>query len=187
MNARKFSDAMSELDSKYIDEALNYKKKAKKPFWMKWGAMAACLCLVVVSALTISDLQDNLSGQGTTGQGNPSGEGTMEQVYTLPQAETMSVELVEWSVDHFKGIVVDAGDNSIFPADAELSVVFDYDTEILLEDGTIMVFNPDEPDTDSIGWKEGTIVTVKFVSYDEYREGNHFYNHVYASYVEVKE
>lgn len=111
----------------------------------------------------------------------------MEQVYTLPQAETMSVELVEWSVDHFKGIVADAGDNSIFPAGAELSVVFDYDTEILLEDGTIMVFNPDEPDTDSIGWKEGTIVTVKFVSYDEYREGNHFYNHVYASYVEVKE
>lgn len=37
MNAKKFSDAMSELDSKYIDEALNYKKKAKKPFWMKWG------------------------------------------------------------------------------------------------------------------------------------------------------
>ena len=31
MNAKKFSDAMSELDSKYIDEAINYKKKAKKP------------------------------------------------------------------------------------------------------------------------------------------------------------
>ena len=30
MNAKKFSDAMSELDSKYIDEALNYKKKARK-------------------------------------------------------------------------------------------------------------------------------------------------------------
>lgn len=26
MNAKKFSDAMSELDNKYIDEALNYKK-----------------------------------------------------------------------------------------------------------------------------------------------------------------
>ena len=31
MNAKKFSDAMSELDTKYVDEALNYKKKAKKP------------------------------------------------------------------------------------------------------------------------------------------------------------
>ena len=26
MNAKKFSDAMSELDTKYVDEALNYKK-----------------------------------------------------------------------------------------------------------------------------------------------------------------
>ena len=31
MNAKKFSDAMSELDTKYVDEALNYKKKMKKP------------------------------------------------------------------------------------------------------------------------------------------------------------
>ncbi len=30
MNAEKFSDAMSELDTKYVDEALNYKKKAKR-------------------------------------------------------------------------------------------------------------------------------------------------------------
>ena len=34
MNAKKFSDAMSELDTKYIDEALNYKKKAKRPGWI---------------------------------------------------------------------------------------------------------------------------------------------------------
>lgn len=30
MNAKKFSDAMSELDTEYVDEALNYKKKAEK-------------------------------------------------------------------------------------------------------------------------------------------------------------
>ena len=43
MNAKKFSDAMSELDTKYVDEALNYKKKAKRPSWIKWGAMACLL------------------------------------------------------------------------------------------------------------------------------------------------
>ena len=32
MNAKKFSDAMSELDNKYIDEALNYKKESQKAF-----------------------------------------------------------------------------------------------------------------------------------------------------------
>ena len=30
MNAKKFSDAMSELDSKYIDEALNYSATKKE-------------------------------------------------------------------------------------------------------------------------------------------------------------
>ena len=35
MNAKRFSDAMSELDTKYVDEAVNYKKKSKKPIWAK--------------------------------------------------------------------------------------------------------------------------------------------------------
>ena len=48
MNAKKFSDAMSELDTKYVDEALNYKKKSKKPGWVKWGAMAACFAVIAV-------------------------------------------------------------------------------------------------------------------------------------------
>ena len=35
MNTKKFSDAMSELDTKYVDEALSYKKKDKMPIWVK--------------------------------------------------------------------------------------------------------------------------------------------------------
>ena len=53
MNAKKFSAAMSELDTKYVDEALNHKKKAKRPGWIKWGAMAACLCLVVYAGIRL--------------------------------------------------------------------------------------------------------------------------------------
>lgn len=53
---------MSELDTKYVDEALNYKKKVKKPIWVKWSAMAACLAVVLfigVSVLTrYEDQQD---------------------------------------------------------------------------------------------------------------------------------
>ena len=40
MNAKKFSDAMSELDTKYVDEALNYKKKAGKKKTVKITTMA---------------------------------------------------------------------------------------------------------------------------------------------------
>jgi len=51
MNSKKFTEAMSEINNKYVDEAISYKKKAKKPAWLKWGAMAACLCLVVGLAI----------------------------------------------------------------------------------------------------------------------------------------
>lgn len=47
MNAKKFSEAMGELDNKYVDEAINYKKKAKKSGWIKWGTMAACFVIAV--------------------------------------------------------------------------------------------------------------------------------------------
>lgn len=174
MRKEKFCEVLGDISENYVEEA-RADRKARKPVWLKWGVMAACLCLAAFGALTVPNLRNEpIHGQLTT-----------EQVYTLPQSETMSVELVAWGGDHFKGIVVDAGDNSIFPVDAELSVVFDYDTEILLDDGSLMVFNPDEPDTDVIGWEEGMIITVKFVNYADYKEGNHFYNQVYASYVEL--
>ena len=53
MNAKKFSYAMSELDSKYIDEALNYKKKAKKPVWVKWGGYSGLLLPCVVGCVVV--------------------------------------------------------------------------------------------------------------------------------------
>ncbi|UQT50345.1 hypothetical protein M5E87_13175 [Flavonifractor plautii] len=62
MNSKKFSEAMSELDSKYIDEALNYKKKARKPGWIKWGAVAACLCLIISSMYLLRPNDYNEAG-----------------------------------------------------------------------------------------------------------------------------
>ena len=60
MNTKKFSDAMSELDTKYVDEALSYKKKDKMPIWVKWEAIAACLCLMMpLTAFAIDIIQYN--------------------------------------------------------------------------------------------------------------------------------
>lgn len=178
MKNEKLLRAIGEIEDDLVCNAVHDARARKRtlPLWAKWGALAACLCLLLAGALTIPRLRS----------ADPREQTTMAQVYTLPQAETMRVELAAWSGDHFTGVVVDAGDNSIFPVGAELSVVFDYDTEILLDDGTILRFNPDEPDTDAIGWRKGTIVTVRFVNYEEYQEGNHFYNQVYASHVEAE-
>ena len=51
MNTKTFSNAMSELDTKYVEESLNYKKRAKQPVWLKWGAVAACLCLLAAGGI----------------------------------------------------------------------------------------------------------------------------------------
>lgn len=65
MNSKKFSDAMSELDTKYVDKALNYKKKSKKPNRGKCGAVAACLCLVA-AAISISHILNSTQDDTTT-------------------------------------------------------------------------------------------------------------------------
>jgi hypothetical protein len=63
MKAKQFSDAMSEIDNKYVDEALNYKKKGNMPVWAKWGTMAACFAVVAI--LGIGVFRSGLFG-GTT-------------------------------------------------------------------------------------------------------------------------
>ena len=52
----KFSEAMGEIDSKYVEKAINYQSKQKRHSWLKWGAVAACLCLVLVAVFIISTL-----------------------------------------------------------------------------------------------------------------------------------
>lgn len=49
MRGKNFLDKMELVDSGYVEEA-DTKSIKKKPRWIKWGAMAACLCLVVVGA-----------------------------------------------------------------------------------------------------------------------------------------
>ncbi len=55
MNTKKFSEAMGEIDDKYVEEAIRYRatKKAKglSSKWIKRGAIAACLCVALVAGV----------------------------------------------------------------------------------------------------------------------------------------
>lgn len=68
MNSKRFTEAMSEIDNKYVDEAIGYKKKAKKPRWVRWGAVAACLCLVACIGTYIAN--NFIPGGGGFGNGD---------------------------------------------------------------------------------------------------------------------
>ena len=152
-------------------------EKIKKPNWKAWGTVAACLCLVAVLAFT-SPL---LNGKNT----HPRGDYAIEEVLMLPQEAGIYVELVEWQGEGFQGIVRDLGDTGPFPETAELTILFDEDSEIRLDNGDMFKYNADEPNAEAVGWEAGTIVHVKFIKYVNYLEGNHFYNQLFARRVEV--
>jgi len=49
MNEKKLSEAMNQIDDRYIKEALLYKGNSKKTLWLKWGILAACLALLLAA------------------------------------------------------------------------------------------------------------------------------------------
>lgn len=57
MNTRQFFEAMNEVSDKYYEEAANYHSKKHK--WIKWSAMAACLCIVAAGAFAIPQFIGN--------------------------------------------------------------------------------------------------------------------------------
>lgn len=69
MNAKLFSEAMSEVNDKYYEEAENY--HCKKHGWVKWSAMAACFTVVLFTALSV--LPNYFRQHGTTPPDNPNG------------------------------------------------------------------------------------------------------------------
>jgi len=62
MNAIEFSNALGKVNDKYIMEVVTYKRKKKRD-WLKWGAMAACLCLIVYGMIdTLGRFDYSLDG-----------------------------------------------------------------------------------------------------------------------------
>ena len=57
MRKEDFAETFGDINEKHIVEA-RAGHKAKKPVWLKWGAMAACMCLVVLGAFVVPTLFD---------------------------------------------------------------------------------------------------------------------------------
>ena len=62
MTTKTFSYALGEIGDKYITEANEYTATKKKHNWRKWCAVAACLCLVMATAIVhlLSPLKTNV-------------------------------------------------------------------------------------------------------------------------------
>ena len=60
---------MGFIDEDLIAGAIEYTRTKKKNSWIKWGAMAACLCLVIVGAFVAPGLVGNQNVEQPLGQG----------------------------------------------------------------------------------------------------------------------
>ena len=81
MKEKRLLKALGQVDADYIEEA-SPTKQAKRPHWMKWGAIAACLVLICVATIHFS-LAPTPGGTSTTTNtgittGNISGEGDQD-------------------------------------------------------------------------------------------------------------
>ena len=65
MKKKTISDAITNISTEYIEKAADYTavKKARKPVWLKWVAMAACFA--VVAGLGVGVFQTGLFGSKT--------------------------------------------------------------------------------------------------------------------------
>jgi len=73
MRKVKISETMQNINRKYVDEANAYTGATKasfRPVWMKWGAIAACLCLVIAAAFAVPVLFGGSEQIATLDNGN---------------------------------------------------------------------------------------------------------------------
>ena len=62
MSKDRVVDSLGRIDDDMIQSVEALRRKKKRPEWKKWGAMAACLCLIVAGAFSISRTTDSSPG-----------------------------------------------------------------------------------------------------------------------------
>lgn len=71
MKNEQLYDALGGINENYINEAHQTAKKKSQAGWIKWVAMAACLCFVVAGAFVLPTLQNDSIGPNSQLSTNP--------------------------------------------------------------------------------------------------------------------
>lgn len=176
MKATELLDMIGETEDSIIEEAKKRKKTIASK-WTKWVAVAACLCLVIVGAISI--FPNKNTENGTTN--NVAGEGSY--VTEVPMIEIrVKVDIINaWG---FIGTIETgaATDACTFLEGEQISVVCEDNVSIIQKDGSIFAFNEVDPNVDESDLEVGEYVWIGFQSYD-YAEGNGMYNQVFVNHV----
>lgn len=88
MTNENLYEAIGDISDKKIKEAKQI-RKSKQPIWIRWGAMVACLCLVVVGSTILFQQDFNAPAAGNESNLDGSGE-VMVQASSDVQSEVQS-------------------------------------------------------------------------------------------------
>ena len=139
MNGKELLEAMSHVDDRFVHEAEHGTiPKGNVVPWMKWAAVAACLCLILLGAYNLYGLAGQGPSTGITSGNTPGGAvpvgtipavggqyGTVLQPPAQPPAgEVPSVILRVDGIteDGFAGTVAQLVDTDVFEVGMELKV-----------------------------------------------------------------
>ena len=75
MSKDRVVDSLGRIDDDMIQSVEALRQKKKRPAWTKWGAMVACLCLIVASAVVIPRITD----PSPSGVPIPNPDGTIQR------------------------------------------------------------------------------------------------------------
>ena len=165
MREERMLNLLGQIDNEYILEAAPRKKAGRKKAWHKWMAVAACLCLIAVSAITMTDWRIP-TGDGQTDEGaggpmpeensdgyNPIPGGQITENTQDPDAQTQQTEYVSSPVYYGSLMFSDAELNIEALSLPEEADILPFDESLLSQDGCCMIV-------------EGTIVNLYVKQYD---------------------
>lgn len=164
MNPQLFSQALGNINDKYITEALQYQKNRKNTTWLKWGAIAACACLIIsLGTFLFTNLSGILSENhwGASAGGLGHGESSVFMSYagpvfpltTLEAAEGIQAERnisFDFSADRWNYITVQDAYTLTNTTDQDITItaVYPYVSSIQTDSKPTFTVNGAETDTD---------------------------------------
>ena len=194
MKNERLFEALEKIDSELIDEAAPGnkppKKKANHMAWVKWGAMAACVFVIVGVGIPHFNkygrkseepmLEGNISDiTSSDGVQEEAGEGETNLV-TMTHMTEIKIRIDEMFPYGFRGTIEVGTD--VFKAGEQITIVAQDNVTVVQKDGSIFDYDELEPNIKESDLEVGNSVWVGFQKYD-YTEGNGKYNQIFAYHV----
>lgn len=155
MSGKEMLEAMGYVDERLVHEADTVTPAKPAALWLRWGSLAACLCIAVVGAISIGHyLQDNSSAPESAPLENthpvmvappedlfpetiepgvlePTPGVGMESVGEVP---SIALRIDAWQEDSFRATVIGLVDTAVYSPGTQLTVRFQ--KAVTLPDGT---------------------------------------------------